>query len=323
MRHLSYTRYIIRHKWFVFLECCKLGIPIAGIFHDLSKLLPDEWLAYSDYFYGGKNNLSDFEYAWMRHINRNPHHWEYWVRIEEACQEPHDSVKIARENCQSSSSHSPLRKTDEKNIALDAAIISPNTVSHTKQAEQTTTKKSMLHTDQPIQKKSEITTNSETPMTEKDIVIDNAKIALDRRGSLSNTMAETHHDVPVQDVQNISSSSCASITSMEEDKRTEKLSAEEVSKPIDGSSETTSLQDSGSSAEIATQPYQNMESVLTVNNVRVRVYDMPLRYRKEMLADWRGTGRSLGMPDTRAWYEKNKAVMVMHPETRRWIEENI
>jgi hypothetical protein len=51
---------------------------------------------------------------------------------------------------------------------------------------------------------------------------------------------------------------------------------------------------------------------------------MPLKYRKEMLADWRGAGRAItGKNETRQWYEKNKDNMMLHPETQRWIEANL
>jgi hypothetical protein len=51
---------------------------------------------------------------------------------------------------------------------------------------------------------------------------------------------------------------------------------------------------------------------------------MPLKYCKEMLADWRGAGRAItGKNETRHWYDRNKANMMLHPETRRWIEQNL
>lgn len=50
---------------------------------------------------------------------------------------------------------------------------------------------------------------------------------------------------------------------------------------------------------------------------------MPLKYAKEMLADWRGAGKAQGKPDAKAWYEKNKNNMLLHPETRQWIEEQL
>lgn len=91
MKHLEYARYILRHKYFVFLECIRLGILWRGLIHDLSKLLPDEWLPYASHFYGRarderagydrSHDLDDeaFNIAWLKHIHRNKHHWQFWL----------------------------------------------------------------------------------------------------------------------------------------------------------------------------------------------------------------------------------------------------
>ena len=54
--------------------------------HDYSKSLSDEYEAYDDYFYGGNksfNVVQDFNRAWLTHIHRNPHHWQYWILIND------------------------------------------------------------------------------------------------------------------------------------------------------------------------------------------------------------------------------------------------
>lgn len=53
-----------------------------------------------------------------------------------------------------------------------------------------------------------------------------------------------------------------------------------------------------------------------------KVLEMPLRYVKEMLADWRGTAHTYGKP-TSSWYEGSKQKMQLHPTTRKWIEEQL
>jgi len=81
----KYLKAVLRHKWFVFVECCKLGIPWRGIVHDLSKFLPSEFVPYAQYFYGPYGNekpqwLEDqFNIAWLHHQHRNRHHWQRWV----------------------------------------------------------------------------------------------------------------------------------------------------------------------------------------------------------------------------------------------------
>lgn len=52
-KHWQYLKYIIRHKWYVFLACRKLKVPLwQSIIHDWSKFLPNEWFAFVHYFHG-------------------------------------------------------------------------------------------------------------------------------------------------------------------------------------------------------------------------------------------------------------------------------
>jgi len=91
---LSYSSYVIKHKWYVFLECCKQGIPIRGLLHDWHKFLPDEFIPYMNYFgpkgiqrgrnktgYYKPNDTGDiaFDRAFFLHQKRGSHHWQYWV----------------------------------------------------------------------------------------------------------------------------------------------------------------------------------------------------------------------------------------------------
>ncbi len=82
MSHLRYLRYVLRHRWFVFLACCALGVPIRGLVHDLSKFRPSEWIPYAAYFYGPAERKQQTKPAFLAacqmHYRRNPHHPEYW-----------------------------------------------------------------------------------------------------------------------------------------------------------------------------------------------------------------------------------------------------
>lgn len=54
--------------------------------HDRSKDKLDEYDAYDKYFYGNNRSydvVQDFNRAWLKHIHRNPHHWQYWVLIND------------------------------------------------------------------------------------------------------------------------------------------------------------------------------------------------------------------------------------------------
>lgn len=54
--------------------------------HDASKTQPDEYDPYDAYFYGNNQSyevVQNFNYAWLLHIHRNPHHWQHWVLIND------------------------------------------------------------------------------------------------------------------------------------------------------------------------------------------------------------------------------------------------
>lgn len=155
MIYLKYLKSLLRHKWFVFVECCKLGIPWLGIIHDLSKFSPDEFFAYSNRFFGGEDNRNKWGRSWLHHQHFNKHHPEFYI--------------------------------------------------------------------------------------------------VGWRGDSS-----FYDDV------------CYKIP-----------------------------------------------------NYNIAVFSIPDRYRREMLADWRGAGRAYGNPDTKAWYLKNCENIILHDETRRWIEEQL
>ncbi|HBK53880.1 DUF5662 family protein [Syntrophomonas wolfei] len=88
MKYLKFLSYLIRHKWFVFLECLRLGVPWRGITHDLSKFLPGEFIAYANCFYANQhcseqmeapNSKESYMLAWLVHQKRNRHHWQWWI----------------------------------------------------------------------------------------------------------------------------------------------------------------------------------------------------------------------------------------------------
>ena len=84
-RHIAYLKYIIRHKWFVFVAGLKLRVPLWQlIIHDWTKFLPSEWSEYAFTFYnkdgsGRYIETPGFIEAWNHHQKRNKHHWQYWV----------------------------------------------------------------------------------------------------------------------------------------------------------------------------------------------------------------------------------------------------
>lgn len=54
--------------------------------HDISKFdYDDEFYSYMKYFYGDKTPgvKEEFNKAWLHHIHKNPHHWQYWILFED------------------------------------------------------------------------------------------------------------------------------------------------------------------------------------------------------------------------------------------------
>jgi hypothetical protein len=86
--HLKYARYILRHKYYVFLAGLATGAPWWRlVLHDWSKLTPAEWGPYVTFFYGKKTTNAarleqrrrDFDAAWLHHQHANKHHWQHWI----------------------------------------------------------------------------------------------------------------------------------------------------------------------------------------------------------------------------------------------------
>lgn len=101
-KHWKYFKYVLWHKWFVFVAGRRLGVPLwLLVIHDWSKFRPSEWFAYAQHFYGDNSaefwDAKDkymvaeaapygffardrFNLAWLHHQHRNKHHWQYWVQ---------------------------------------------------------------------------------------------------------------------------------------------------------------------------------------------------------------------------------------------------
>lgn len=89
----KYTKYLLKHKWYVFKAGRKLKVPFLRLLlHDISKFRPSEFFAYMNQFYGKVLDPHDikkfrreykFDKAWLLHQKRNPHHYQYWTLIKD------------------------------------------------------------------------------------------------------------------------------------------------------------------------------------------------------------------------------------------------
>jgi hypothetical protein len=78
VNYLKYFQQLLKHKWYVMIECFREGLFWRGLAHDLDKFLPSQFIAYVNYYYGGKDKEA-FDRAWNYHKTRNKHHWQYWL----------------------------------------------------------------------------------------------------------------------------------------------------------------------------------------------------------------------------------------------------
>ena len=81
----KHLKKILVHKYWVFRYCCKAGIPVQGLLHDLSKFSPVEFFESVKYYQGDSSPIdackkaNGYSKAWLHHKGRNPHHYEYYI----------------------------------------------------------------------------------------------------------------------------------------------------------------------------------------------------------------------------------------------------
>jgi hypothetical protein len=92
--HIKFIKILLTHKWYVFIYCLKLGVPIhIALWHDMSKLSYIEYLPYVHKYvkswkeiekgsrlYDPNSQPYEFQKAWLHH-QRNKHHWQAWCSI--------------------------------------------------------------------------------------------------------------------------------------------------------------------------------------------------------------------------------------------------
>ena len=75
---------ITKHRHEVIKNCYKAGILFQGLRHDLSKYSWTEFSAGAKFYQGDRSpndkerEVIGYSKAWMHHMGRNRHHFEYW-----------------------------------------------------------------------------------------------------------------------------------------------------------------------------------------------------------------------------------------------------
>lgn len=68
-------------------------------YHDESKWDPQEYIPYLNHFYpedgsGEIEDTAEFNQAWLHHIHNNPHHWQYWILINDTDEEKMEILEM-------------------------------------------------------------------------------------------------------------------------------------------------------------------------------------------------------------------------------------
>lgn len=93
-KYLKHLIVVVKHKYFVAIECFKLGLYWQGIVHDLSKFSITEFAQSAKYFQGTETPINKikvklgYSKAWLHHKGRNKHHWEYWIDFYDGVLKP-------------------------------------------------------------------------------------------------------------------------------------------------------------------------------------------------------------------------------------------
>lgn len=81
----NHLKIVLRHKYWVFRYALLAGIPFRGLFHDMSKFSPSEFIRSLEFYTGKRSpvvterNIRGYSKIWLHHRGRNTHHFEYWV----------------------------------------------------------------------------------------------------------------------------------------------------------------------------------------------------------------------------------------------------
>lgn len=87
---MSHFWFIVKHKWFVMIECFRWGLIYQGLVHDIDKFRIGYFRTYNRYRLSDKYKSQqpevlyprtgdmDMDREILRHRKRSPHHWQYY-----------------------------------------------------------------------------------------------------------------------------------------------------------------------------------------------------------------------------------------------------
>lgn len=319
-----YFKYIIEHKWNVFIECLRLMQPIHGIFHDWSKFRLSEFVPYARFFMkkNRANNYkqsdeddTDFQKGWFLHQKRNKHHWNYFVKIR--CKEIDKCLGkqgeclriLENENhCVKLSSVKDVGILDlSKIFCMEECIVrcAKNIIKNTE-------KNGLKNTQQNY--KSGIKTMTESGMNGN---YGETESVLPKQNGLYLRIMEVillNVHVAMKMLLNF----YVSIMSMGEEQNTERKLALDLCF-TNGLLTKNSRKVSVCYVIIVTRLSASTDTAL-MKQFELYADPMPGKYVLQMIADWRGMSRKFG-GSTKKYYNENKDNMILHSKTIVLIED--
>lgn len=344
-----------RHKREVYRAGRRLGVGHWQLLiHDLSKYRPSEFVPYGLYFYAlpgatrhkaviDKSRDRAMRTAWLRHIQRNAHHWQYHLVWRPECRDHSrlPSRPVASVASPGSASYSGMAAGS----GIDAQPVTSRTSETTS-----------LRTGTDIRN----TTEHGTPQIDPHNASGQRIRSVGHVSSFSGTTAMDQCSVPV--VERGTSNFLPSTTRTGAERSTAERSLHQVDShsqdteltdgpsktdsPIcSGCSATTAIARSGSTGTVPirlTSILVNGASIVAVRRHGqtvmsspaecllcqreitggIEALPMPEKYVREMVADWMGAARAYdgawpGSLDTWAWWQNNRDHLVLHDDT--WV----
>lgn len=350
MKHWEYLKYVARHKLYVYQAGRELGVGrLQLLIHDWHKITPGEWSPYVQKFYGGRypteadalmvyplyigptkeSVAQDFDLAWLKHQKRGKHHWQWWIGVDSYIDSMYTASvcsaiiqRMARNSVNGVASRALWRTflAFLEVVTVPFAAITGTSVSGN------TTTRIGSRLERRVAAAigrilfGDVLTRAGTPRTSDGKLLQDTgetlRIALvAENGSMSFSsltilMAEA---IRIAEHSLMASTLTAAHTWPSGHEITDGPTSSEFSV-------TTATAPTASGVTART----NSTEASPEDDGGTKLLEIPDKYRREMLADWRGAGRAIhGHDETASWYQKNKSNMQLHPKTRAWVESEL
>jgi len=343
LKYFKYLQYLLKHKFYVGLECFKTGLITQGIFHDCSKLLPSEFFPYMYHFYGKKKdrprgkqkegyykptNTGDlkFDTAWLFHQNRNKHHWQFF------CLASDSDVK-----CNCGGEIINWNKVREPKNVIDVDLKDPSKIFQSLQNQMAIIGSYVKNIGENIARSKEFFLIKDIQTIGKKDTQKTKKVTKEELGKVTKKKGYLALSIMEELLQNVAAveknilNFLQLTTLMEEGISTEDNFEKKEVISLDGSLKKVSQKDLEFYATTAIQQLDITDIAPTGICDKCGKYSynlvclpMPKKFFKEMICDWIGAGKAQGYGNNTVWwYNKYKNKMMMEASTREMTKKAI